>query len=177
MTLPNDWRQNRLCDHCDKLFVAVGVRQNHCSLACAFWSKVDIRGPEECWPWMARTRWKGYGKMTRNGTTFWAHRLAFESTGRQAGEMMVCHTCDNRACCNPVHLFLGDARANSDDKVAKGRQARGRQFPQTKLSEKDVRFIRQSPLSDTALARKYGVGRATIYNARNARSWAHLKLD
>lgn len=34
---------------------------------------------------------------------------------------MVCHTCDNPPCCRGSHLFLGDALANMQDKVAKGR--------------------------------------------------------
>ena len=33
----------------------------------------------------------------------------------------ICHTCDNKKCVNPNHLFLGDAQINVDDCIAKGR--------------------------------------------------------
>lgn len=89
-----------------------------------FWTRVDRRGPDECWPWTAsRQTGGGYGVFTREGRTKYAHRAALEEAiGRPlaAGEF-ACHTCDNPPCCNPAHLFVGSALDNHRDMSRKGR--------------------------------------------------------
>ncbi len=91
-----------------------------------FWSKVDIRGPDECWPWMAGTS-HGYGEFSpTHGTTVRAHRFAYELVkGPIPADLGVLHKCDFKPCCNPTHLWPGTEMDNSRDCVAKGRQARG----------------------------------------------------
>ena len=88
-----------------------------------FWSKVDQRGPDDCWEWRAARMWKGYGHFgVARDLVVRAHRFAWEvSRGPIPNGAMVLHRCDNPACCNPAHLFLGTARDNTDDMVAKGR--------------------------------------------------------
>lgn len=86
------------------------------------WKYVAVGAPDECWPWTAATRRRGYGIFTVNRRNFVAHRLAFQvATGIDPGELLVCHTCDNPPCCNPAHLFLGTNSDNMRDMVAKGR--------------------------------------------------------
>jgi hypothetical protein len=94
-----------------------------------FWSKVDKRGPDECWLWTG-AKVRGYGEfcVTENGVERIRRstRLAWEyAAGPIPDGLFVCHQCDNPTCCNPRHLFLGTAQDNSDDKVSKGRQAKG----------------------------------------------------
>lgn len=87
-----------------------------------FWSKVEIRGENECWIWQATTNQSGYGRIRVNGTLFQAHRIAYViRNGSIDDALFCCHTCDNPPCCNPSHLFLGTASDNMQDMSRKGR--------------------------------------------------------
>ncbi len=75
-----------------------------------WWSRVTIKGPDECWPWSGRFRKPAtdgrYGQTWDGTRKHWAHRVAFALFhGRQiAYGMTVDHSCFNPPCCNPAHL-------------------------------------------------------------------------
>jgi hypothetical protein len=74
-----------------------------------FWSKVDRRGEDECWPWTAGINTHGYGNIWWLGTTQPVHRIAHElAIGPIPGGMHIDHVyergCRLRHCCNPAHL-------------------------------------------------------------------------
>lgn len=83
-----------------------------------------------CWQWQGRIGAQGYGRVTRRNFGLVeksVHRWAWEQArGPIPKGMLVCHTCDNRACFNPEHLFLGDHVDNAVDMVRKGRWSDGR---------------------------------------------------
>jgi hypothetical protein len=88
------------------------------------WRKVDKRGPDECWPWTAGSNKTGYGTIQAEDKSrpFLVHRVAYEAvTGPIPAGMCVLHRCDNPACCNPAHLWLGTQLDNIADMNAKGR--------------------------------------------------------
>lgn len=69
-----------------------------------FWSKVDRRGPDECWPWLAFRDRYGYGKFNAAGPIR-AFRFAYELlVGPVPDGLQLDHLCRNRACVNPAHL-------------------------------------------------------------------------
>lgn len=126
--------------------IARAVRAaNGPSLSERFWSKVDRRGDGECWPWKAavRNKQEGYGAFWLDGRHQPSNRVALLLSGVLApDDMKACHRCDNPACCNPAHLFIGTHKENNDDKVSKGRQVKGERFWRAKLTDAQVLEIR-----------------------------------
>ena len=89
-----------------------------------FWSKVDVRGPDECWPWHGATDKDGYGRFDLQRTPKRIRRNASGVAlqlwiGPFVGFPM--HSCDNPPCCNPSHLSPGDNFQNMRQMVARGR--------------------------------------------------------
>ena len=55
----------------------------------------------------------------------------------------LCHSCDNRACVRPDHLFLGSQADNIADMHIKGRYARGDRHGRRKLTSESVAEMRR----------------------------------
>lgn len=89
-----------------------------------FWSQVDRRGPNECWPWTGRIH-RGYGefRLTVDGKRLElrAHRVALSGLQSVFPTLFACHHCDNPICCNPKHLYFGTVLSNNRDRVQRGR--------------------------------------------------------
>ena len=115
------------CPNCKLQFQPRTSREKHCSWQCRLATTLRVfDGRAGCWEWeMARNPVTGYGLFNRGGKPVGAHRAVYEmTTGRSAEAAFVCHRCDNPACVNPSHLFLGSAADNAKDMVLKGRQNR-----------------------------------------------------
>ena len=110
-----------------------------------FWSKVDIKAPNECWDWMGSLSGE-YGRVKIQSRSYYTHRIAyFLYYTRDPKSLKVCHSCDNPICCNPNHLWLGTQLDNVRDRDRKGRRInfKGIQNGRAKLTESQVRRIRK----------------------------------
>lgn len=133
-------------------------------------SKIKMNPNSECWEWTGVLNSGGYGLIKVDGRLRTTHRLSYEIyCGPIPEELHVLHTCDNRVCTNPKHLFLGTNADNVADKIAKGRQRYG---TSSKLTDADVIAIRAADgVTHKALAEFYGVTRPHISKLRSGKGW------
>ncbi len=147
-----------------------------------FWDKVDIRGPDECWEWQGGISSSGYGNFQHASKQYGAHRFSYElNFGQIPDGMHVCHTCDNRRCVNPSHLWAGTHRDNMDDRCAKGRtvgQRPGEGSTVSKLTNEQVLEIRaiyaRGGRTQASVAQQFGVDTSLISLIVNRKRWGHL---
>lgn len=145
-----------------------------------FWAKVEKSGGgQACWPWTASRTKKGYGKASAAGGGWdLAHRVSWLlAKGSIPRGMHVLHRCDNRACVNPRHLFLGTNDDNIADMLKKKRHQHGEHHYDAKLTDRRVRAIRRAVAAgaiQAAQARKYGVCNMTINRIVHRKIWKHI---
>lgn len=135
-----------------------------------------------CVNWTGSTR-GGYGRLAafpgahrmvhRNVT---AHRVAYElAFGTIPHGALVLHHCDNRACVNPAHLFLGTHRANKADSVAKNRHVHGERSPRHKLTVQQVIEIRrryaEGGVTKKSLGIEYHVSATVVWHILAGNYW------
>ena len=146
-----------------------------------FYNKVN-RAPSGCLEFSGACA-KDYGRFSvgwRDGKRKIesAHRMSYMLSTCEPIPvgMFVCHTCDNRACVAPEHLFLGTQAENLADASAKGRMVApphkvGETHGAAKLTETMVLDIRGSDMSCRKLAAMYAVGASQIHRIKHSRSW------
>ena len=146
-----------------------------------FWKRVHVGSAGGCWPWKGKPNKKsGYGNIKYYGRWTSAHRIAYLlSNGEIPKGLNVLHHCDNRICCNPLHLFAGTHKDNIQDALKKGRlnPPKGENQPTHKLSENDVHTIRKlikDGQTQRSIAADFGVSHSTIYAINQHRSWKHI---
>ncbi len=150
----------------------------------------ERRPPRECWVWTGRPTDRGYGRIRLSRVTTGvpaltkkAHVVAYcLDAGIGIDEIpegkQVNHTCHNRPCVNPKHLYLGTHRENMRDRDIVGNTRRGEEVPTSKLEERQVLEMRSlydaSGISQRALADKYDVSKSAVGKILRREMWEHI---
>lgn len=127
------------CSRCGASFQHGGTRQRH-ELSC--WTpytlerlfeigRVDTRNRRKCWAW---TTPQSGVELTgtfrprvvnpRTGKRDYVARVILEYYFNELmppGQRAL-HDCDTLWCVNPAHLYMGDAKQNTDDMFSRGRR-------------------------------------------------------
>lgn len=137
-----------------------------------------VRTQEGCMEFPGCKR-HGYGAIKWAGRMIGAHKAAYLiAYGEIPDGLQVCHKCDNRACCNPDHLFLGTALDNKQDSISKDRHTRGERVGTAILTASQVDNIRREYdiglVPQAELGRRYGVTAYNIWRIVHNRTWRHI---
>lgn len=187
-----------ICEGCQAEFVPTGhrpERRRFCSPDCTrayarscreaktvettarrFWQRVAKSDDASCWEWRGYRNPHGYGQASYLSRVRLSHRIAFMlSSGTTIPRgMYVLHRCDNPACCNPGHLFLGNQQANIDDARQKGRLKNPTQMKLDAKTASDIRRKYGAGQRPRDLAVEYGVTAQMICAIGNRRAWRHI---
>lgn len=125
-----------------------------------FTAKVDRRGRDDCWEWLASRDSRGYGWFRVGSRSIRAHRVSWElHFGEIPDGKLVLHRCNNPSCVNPYHLYLGSRSDNMRDAVQAGLHR--------KVNNEDVKEIQRllaSGESQRSIAKLFGVCQYVIFS-------------
>jgi|SRR5215475_5298108 len=145
-----------------------------------FAQKFEVRGLNDCWPWMGQRLRSGYGVLSIDGRMQRAHRVMWElEHGSIPDGMWVLHHCDNPPCVNPNHLWLGTHSDNMRDMKQKGRAGRyrGPHIWRRKFSDNEVEAIRKMRDEDwtvTAIAKQFDCSISMIHNICSGKQYKEV---
>jgi hypothetical protein len=155
------------------------------------WNLVAKKGEDECWEWQGCKNSTGYGSMTVSQVPYSAHRIIFALTNPDLISIkapadkklkeFILHKCDNRTCCNPNHMVLGNYDDNNKDAKNKGRSnaPRGANHKLAKLTQdqaNQVREIYKTGLTYVEIGKMFNIHANNISRIVRFRGYAESRM-
>lgn len=136
-----------------------------------FWSKVEVRGVNECWPWTGKAYGRSRGGAIRGrvryeGRIQYAYRVAYELAFGKTLSGVARHQCDNPACCNPYHILDGTQSQNMQDMIERGRR---RYEGISSEQAQRILGLHQQGIPVREIACREGVSRSSVWNIVSGR--------
>jgi len=137
------------------------------SIIKRFWTKVNKRGPDDCWEWLGKPGANGYGRFRIKGNRQEPHRISWAIAYRTwpiPKDKYICHKCNNKLCVNPAHLYLGTPAQNQQDASSL-----------TLENVQEIRYLREfEGYSYDQLSFKFNVTVGGIGNICNKKRWKNV---
>jgi hypothetical protein len=133
---------------------------------------------QDCLEWPFGTYPGGYGRIRYKKIETTAHRImCIEAHGEPIDvKLDAAHSCHNRLCVNPSHLRWATKSENQKDRLDNGTGVVGRDNAMAKITESDVRRIREmrgrKNLGEIAL--EFGITKSNVSCIHLRKSWAWL---
>lgn len=146
-----------------------------------FWAKIIKREDSDCWDWSGFKDKNGYPRMVVNKNPLRGNRISYLiHFGFLTPGKLILHSCDNPSCCNPSHLSEGSPKDNTDDRERRGRSAKGQKIKRSKLTEdqvKNIRDLRSKGASYSNLCDQFGVNITAVFSVVHHLTWKHVPSD
>lgn len=139
-----------------------------------------------CLIWRGPKNKAGYGliecrdHISKERLSFGVHRIYYALIHKVELQRsdFICHKCDNPSCVNIDHLFLGNAKINSDDKISKGRYAKKIRYHHRHKKYSEAQILAAKDLlklghTMSEVARISGLAQSYIWNI----NWGKVKKD
>lgn len=134
-----------------------------------------------CWKWKGYVSPHGYGEISIKHRSVRANRFSYTLyNGAIPDGLNVLHSCDNPACVNPAHLFVGTHADNIKDKVSKQRQARGVNHGMAKITPAivySIRMLARAGKTQKFIAQLVGLTQAAVSLIVIGEKWGHVHAD
>lgn len=141
-------------------------------MAIRFWGRVALTADDQrCWEWQGHLRANGYGDIWIDKVRYRAHRYAWFLVKGYHSTLFLCHTCDNRKCVNPNHLYEGTNRDNVDDILERGNPRWMKYISKEQYISIKEMLANQHTIRD--VAKQFQYSEALISSIKHGKHWTH----